>query len=504
MVNSELVATLRVFSKQEKHRLKLFMQSPYCTDGKDATKEWLLVNQIMDALALGPDGASGLKKKVLYAGIFSQRDYVPQTLNNLATSALKYVRKFIVAQMGNDLDRPIHNQTQLLRFFREKGDYDLCNKYLQRLEREIAANNSPDPVDYMQRWQAEDIKSDFLGMKTEQKGDFNLKEALNALDQFYLTKRVEMLTTIFNQNALSPILTENEAEMLLREVDAWSDKPVYRHPLIQLSRKVLVFLHTNGPEAEAEFAEFRAMLADEEANLSLYYLKRFESLAYNFCVRRFREKTYREILFDLLRRRIHPDRLNKEGTIQHIELLSLIKTGILGKEFELVQTLLDTFKNKIKGPQPSTLYEAFCQAFIYFHTGRFQEAYQLILHLNFHDTSYKYVHKMLEIKLLFEATDKDFDLIESKLMAFRVALTRERNVASEKILVQRNFVNTMLHLNNWCRQPSKNWDQLEAMYQEVVDNPMLSERIWLIQKLKELLSAAPAGAVKPEAMQQSK
>ena len=503
MVNSELVASLRVFSIQEKHSLELFLHSPYCTDGKDATKEWLLVNQILNALALGPDGKSGLTKKALYAGIFPQRDYVPQTINNLATSALKYVRKFIVTQMGQALDRPVHNHIQLLHFFREKGDYDLCDKYLQRLERETAQNNSPDHIDYMQFWQAEAVKSDFLGMKTEQKGDFNLKESLAALDQFYLINRLEVLSTIFNQHSLSPILDEQEVTEHIREVDCWAGKPAYKHPLVQLSRKALVFLHS-GPDAEQVFEEFRTMLQAQEASLSLYYLKRFESLAYNFCARRFREKTYREILFDLLRRRIRPDRLNKEGTIQHIELLSMIKTGIMGKEFELVQTLLDTFRHKIKGPQPSALYEDFCRAFIYFYTGRFQEAYQLIMHLNFHDTSYKYVHKMLEIRLLFETVEKDFELIESKLMAFRVALTRERNVASEKILVQRNFVNTMLHLNNWCRQPYKDWDQLEAMYQDVVDNPARSERIWLIQKLKDLLSTAPTGAINPEIARASK
>ncbi len=504
MVNSELVATLRVFSEPEKHSLELFLHSPYCTGGKDATKEWLLANQIFDALALGPDGAPGLKKKALYAAVFPQRAYVPQTINNLATSALKYVRKFIVTQMGQAFDRPVHNHMQLLHFFREKGDYDLCDKYLQRLERETAQNNSPDHIDLMQAWQAEEVKSDFLGMKTEQKGDFNLKESLAALDQFYLIKRLEVLSTIFNQNSLSPILHEQEVTEFIREVDCWAGKPAYNHPLVQLSRKTLVFLHSGDPGVEQVFEEFRTMLQAREASLSLYYLKRFESLAYNFCARRFREKPYREILFDLLRRRIHPDRLNKEGTIQHIELLSLIKTGIMGKEFELVQALLDTFKHKIKGPQPSALYEDFCQAFIYFYTGRFQEAYQLILQLNFHDTSYKYVHKMLEIRLLFEAAQKDFDLIESKLMAYRVALTRERNISQEKILVQRNFVNTMLHLNNWCRQPYKDWGQLEAIYQEVIDNPVRSERIWLIQKLKDLLSTAPAGAIKPVAARQSK
>ncbi|MCB9315008.1 MAG: hypothetical protein H6569_02610 [Lewinellaceae bacterium] len=496
MVNSELVATLRTFSKQEKHSLELFLHSPYCTDGKDASKEWLLVKQLFKALASGNDGASGLTKKMLYAGIFPKRDYVPQTINNLATSTLKYIRKFIVAQMDQSLDRPVHNHTQILRFFQEKGDFDLCDKYQQRLERESAQINSHDLIAFMQNWQAEEAKSDFWGMKTEQKGDFNLQGSLAAFDQFYLIKRLEMLTAIFNQNSLSPILQDQEVAEYIREVDCWATKPSYKHPLVQISRKALVFLQSDTAGAEQVFEEFRTMLQDQEASLSLYYLKRFESLAYNFCARRFREKPYREILFDLLRRRIRPDRLNKEGTIQHIEMLSMIKTGVLGKEFELVQTLLNTFKNKIKGPQSSALYEDFCQAFVYFYTGRFQEAHHLIMHLNFHDTSYKYMHKLLEIKILFEAGENDFDLIESKLMAFRVALARERNIAREKILFQRNFVNTMLHFNNWWRQPYKDWEQLETMYQEVVDNPMISERIWLIQKMKELLNTAPSDTPK--------
>lgn len=488
MVNSELVATLRVLSKDEQQRLTWFVQSPYFNEGREARNEGKLIACILDYLGNAPQREADLDPETLYHQIYSGRAYAAQTMNNLSASSLRLVRQFLAVEMTQRSDRPVFAHRQQLGYFTNKGAYDLGEKYIKRLEREVEKINSPDDLDFLYNWLAEEAKTDFLYMLTEVTDDFNLQGSLLALEHFFLIKRLYIVANLFNQNRLTPVLKEGQMEAYLREIDAWADKPFFQDPIVQLSRKALDFLALEDPvRAEQEFDAFMALFSEHEETLSLDYKKRFESFAYNFCVGRFNQPKYRNLLFDIFRRKLNPDRLKPEETIQATLFLSLVKTGLVGEEFELIKSFLDTYRTRIVGRHASEEYYQFCLALYHFYTNELDKARNIIITLNFHEPLYKFFCKTLEVKIFFDSGESDFDLVEDKLNALRVAVHRERKMSERNLTPFRHFANFMYRLHRLRCQPQVNPQKLQELIREVDQTQeSVSEKIWLLKTLRQL------------------
>ena len=468
MDNSELVATLRIFSSRERERLLLFLQSPYCTGEAETEKEIVLVRYIFESLQQQVnDGALSIESEMVYDLLFPGKSFRRQTIHNLTTSTLKLVRRFMEAEVSARTKRPVQEYTAILQFISEKGDIELCNKYINRLDRSRNPEENWDDFDFYLNWRAEVTRSQFLGVHNQMTDDYNLRESLTALEKFYLTERFNSLSALFNQNRLTPILSPEERQAYIDELERWSDRPFFHHPLALLYRKVLLFFHQDGESAEQTFQSFMELLTLHEKKLSLYHLKRLEAFAYNFCARRFSNEKYRNILFDLFQRWIQPERLLSDETIPSSTLLSLIQTGLMSKQYAWVEKFNETYRHRVQGRQPSEEYYLFCRAMYCFHLGEFDTARNIIIRLNFHEIQYKYLAKALEIKLYYETGEEDFNLVESKLSSMAVTLHRERFMPKEKKKRYAQFVNFMMRLNRWRGQLEPDPKRLEALREDV-------------------------------------
>lgn len=486
MERSELVRTLKIFTEREQEQLVLFLKSPYCTGSLDTTQELALVRHILETFTNNENSLKDLAAERIYAALYPNRPFRRQTINNLASATLKSVRRFMEAEMLSRIKRPLNEQASIIQYLSEKGALELCEKYVGRLDRIEQAEKERDDTDFYLRWRAEDAKSQFLGMHSQLTDDYNLRECLSALEQFYLTARLNSLTTLFNLNRLTPILSPEERQAYIDELRHWERSPFFSQPLMQLYRKVLYFFHLDGPSADQEFDEFMRLLTQQEKSLSLFHLKRLEAFAYNYCVRRFSEEKYRNIMFQLFQRWIQPDRLSQYEMIQSHELLSMVQTGLAGKQFDWVNTFLESCKNRIHGAQPSEDYYQFNRALLLFQQGEFDQAREIVVRLNFQDMLYKYLAKTLEIKLFFETGEEDFDLVESKLNNLNVALSRETKMTKEKRKRYIQFVNFMMRLNRWRGQldPDPKW--LQKIREDVNNAQNTAEWRWLMQKIEQL------------------
>ena len=486
MEKSELVTTLKVFSAPERERLTLFLQSPYCTGHPDTTQELSLVKHILAAFADGQMGNGRLDRQVIYGVIFPDRAYREQTLSNLASSTLKLIRRFIEAEMLQRMNRPEQEYSSVIQFLSEKGAIDLCEKYIKRLERSQRSETAWDNLDFYLNWRAEQIKSRFLGMHNLLTDDYNLKESLTALKKYYLVEYLDTLTTLFNQNRLTPLLGPEERQQCLDELENWETLPFFQQVLVQLYLKALLFFHLDGKPAEEAFREFMTLLQEHESHISLYHRKRLEAFAYNFCVRRFNDEEHRNVAFQLFQRWIEPERLNDSATIFANEVLSLVTVGLAGKQFEWIQKFLETYRHRIQGSQPSEDYYRFNLALLLFYQGEFDRAREIIVRLNLPELQYKYLSKTLEIKLFFETGEEDFELVESKLNSLNVALSRETKLPKERKKRYTLFVNFMMRINRWRGQVDRDSNWLEKIAEDLQSAQNTADWRWLTQKVEQL------------------
>jgi len=480
---SELVRTLQIFSAKEQEQYALFLKSPYCNKGLDTTQELALAQYIFDTIKKGETGIADLSGERMYAALYPDRPFKRPTINNLASSTLKTARSFMEAEIMSRIKRPVNEYASILQYLNEKGAFDLCEKYVKRLER---IDPPDDDTGYYLHWRAEDAKSQFRAVHNHMTDDYNLRESLAAMEKFYLMARLNFLTTLFNQNRLTPILSPEERQSLIDELANWENMPFFASPLVQLHYKVLLFLHLDDEPAEQIFEVFIELLQNHERELAPFYLKRLESFAYNFCIRRFGREKYQVILFNLFQRWIQPERLSQNEMIQAHELLSMVTTGLAGKQFDWVRSFLESRKNRIYGAQPAEDYYQFCRALLLFQLGEFDQAREITVRLSFQDMHYKYLSKTLEIKLFFETGEEDTDLFESKLNSLNVALSRETKMTKERKQRYTQFVNFMMRLNRWRNQPESDIKRLEKIREDVRNAQNTAEWRWLMQKLEQL------------------
>ena len=498
MVHSELVAILRSFSQKEQRGLEQFLLSPYFAKGKDLADELKLASHVFAALAPGKPSENLLEPDRVFAVLYPGRAFNAPALNNLIGSLLKMVRQFIETEMLLGETRPIAKRTLQVNFFLQKEAFDLCQKYLKRLEEERKANCAQDEHDFLADWQAEEAKTIFLGLQSELTGDFNLKGSLRALEDFYLIRRLTTLTTLFNLNHLTPILSFEERENFIQDIDAWRGAAIFQHPVVQLSRMVLQIFHYEGKQAEAIFQAYMDLLARHEKELSLYYLERLESFAYNFCARRFQQDVYKKFLFELFKRRTHPDRLDRVSSFQANEFLSLVKLGILLKQFEWVAGFLERYRTGIVGIQPSEVYYQFNLALYYFATGRYDAARDIVIRQdNFHESHYKYFSKALGIKCFYETEKPGDTLVDGKLQTLKVMLSRESKMTPDKVKRYKNFVNLLLQINRQRQNAKPDAIRLQKIGDSLQDKKNTAEWGWLLEKLKELGWAPPGAEQEP-------
>lgn len=490
MEKSELVNTLKVFSVPERKQLDLFLQSPYCTGVQDTTQELSLINYIFGVLADGQSGNGRLDRHLLYRVIFPDREFREQTLSNLASSTLKLIRRFIEAEMLKRMERTEREYSSVIQFLNEKGAIDLCEKYIKRLERTQKPEADWDNLDYYLNWRAEQVKSLFMGTHNQLTDDYNLRQSLVALKKYYLVEYLDTLTTLFNQNRLTPILSPEERQAYFSELENWSALPFFQQHLVQLYLKALLFFHLDGRPAEEAFQEFMQLLEENKAHISLYHRKRLEAFAYNFCARRFNEDQYRNVLLHLFERWIEPERLNANASIFANEILSLVTVGLAARQFAWVEKFLMTYRDHIQGGQPSEDYYQFNLALLLFYQGEFDRARDIVVHLNLPELQYKYLSKTLEIKLFFEAGADEYELVESKLNSLNVALSRENKLTKERKKRYTLFVNFMMRLNRWRGQADPDMKWLDKIAEDLKSAQNTAEWRWLTKKVEQLRGGA--------------
>jgi len=493
MINSDLVKCLRVFSKAEQAAFEFFLQSPYFTAEKDVSKELTLVMYIFEVFDEQEKEATKLlAREHVYAVLYPSRSFNLQTLKNVTSSALNFVERFIEYENLKNIIRPVGTHARLVHFFSDKAAIDVAESYLKRLERLRANRNSSDLIDFLQDWEAEYAKSHLMGLQTDVRDDMNNIQALKALDTFYWAWRLDLLLSVFSLMGWVPILEPEQVKAILQEAEeALQQKPWLATPLFRLHLSALHLLSSWNNPAEIVFDTFLKDLTEHETTLSAYHLGQLEEIAYNFCAHNYNIPKYREILFDLVQRRLSPARLRNERPVFSNMFISSVKTGVLAELYDSVLQFIEVNRHRIIGPQESEHYYKLALAYLHFTQNNISEARKLVLNLpNFLDNTCKYFSKMLEVKIFYEDDPSDQTLFATRLNNLRMTVVRENSMTVERRAGYDNFVKFLTRLDRLRQKPRPSKTRLLELLTDIEQDKNVNERIWLNKKINELLKKA--------------
>ncbi len=482
MYESKLMATLKIFSKEEIDALNNFFLSPYYFSGKEKEEVYPLFEYIYSRF--GNWTTSSLDRAKVYEVIFKDQALVKGKLDKLMSKLLKHIYSFIRIHFKKHKNEQLENSLVLVDFFRKGKARKFEEFFLDKARKEY------DKIDLLRK---EDYYVGFLiGAEEFQKhyiytqsiSHFDISKSLESLDVYYIIQKLEYTCFLL---ALDQFRRPVEVSQLISFLDAL--KPAFRKkglleiPLVATYYQVYELLKNIG-DGEEPFKKLKTIIRENEKLIPFETLKILVGLVRGVIIIRSNngDQHLMEELFLMHKEHLERGYLNFEEGILASTFKNMVTMGLRSKDFEWVEQFLEKYKSKIIGARNTEEIYHYNLAFYFFALKEYEKAYDL-LNDQYEDLYYKLAAKRLELKIYFETSSS---LLDSKMDAFKIYVFRLSKVLilDQKRSSNNNFINFLRQLRN----PKTIHDsgRIEKLIQKINKTKLLTERNWLLEKLHEL------------------
>ncbi len=496
MLRSDLVEDLLAFTEEDKRRFSLYLNSFFVQNGKSSGEEVRLLHYLLQTLLDANEEKSMrlLTREEIFKNVFPSFSADEKRLNRVLHAARERVRAFV--QMAMDAKSAPSAETdlsQMVEFFLNRGAVKVAERYARQLQRRLDKDDSiGQERDRRVTSATRTLLRFHLSVGSEESSKYIFR-AIEAISNQYLTQRADLLLALLNLHRQRASIEETDVQKHVQAFFDLSQGSSWQASLTgQLYTAALCTMQGPAEEQEQAFQQLLHLYMDNQENMGEYEKSRFEALIFNFCARHFNQSEYREYLLDFYRRQA--DRLKRIPArgIHANEFLNLTILGIMARDLRFVRTLAEECHHHIYGQDPPEMYQQLVKAYLAFEEEDFLRTFRLLQQIHFGSNEYQYLLRVLEIKALYEMREEY--LLEGRLNALRVALSREKHMIREKRQVLKNFYALMMRL--WrlssmgaAAKPS----EVRKLEEDILQKAPKLELQWFQKKLK-LIKAARSSA----------
>lgn len=486
MQNSDLAEILCALTEEEQEGLQKFMDNPTKVR-KDCA---VLTQYILECL--NRHQPELMHREIVYKAVFPQKDWIDNKLAKLMGETLAHVRRFVAEQTARNQMNGLQELYFLQVFYQERG---LGDKFWSAY-RQISASKSK------QEWQTgQDYYSRFLSeyqvyllqsTQNHRKDDLNLKNTIEAFDEYYLLERHWLICQMLNQNAVAPL---NLTSPTAYSIDSIKNIPFFQKPLGILFTHSIDLLsgETIGSDLQ-KMRNYVSVLQEYELKIPTYYLNLFEHTAINYGVRQVNKgfHAFLSQVFDIQKRRVQSGRAYENNSqISATQFLSITIHALRLKEFDWAKDFIETHKKKILGVMPSQQYYEFAMANYLFHVKDYQETCRILMTSDYEDIQCKISGRILEIKALAEqffrekADHRVGEYLEDRVEAAILFFFRLKDVEATKKKMGKRFADTMKRIIH--ADGKHDAERLEIILHDIPKAEFIAERQWLTKLVEDLI-----------------
>jgi hypothetical protein len=479
MLKSELIKTLALFSEEEKQRFLDFLCSPYFQDGHNHPLTLRLVECIFENIHAASE--DGLKRDHLYSLLYPEDPKVVRNkLEKQFSETMKSVRQFFrteyVLRRFDEKWEPLAE----VDFYRRKSDVDTTKRLFSRLDK-ITFDSTWGYDEQLLHLELHRCKQLFLSQIYRRNGDQNLLQLLSTLDQFALREKALRIFELFSLNRLTPFLEKTEQEALLKILENQPPSEYSKSIEFAMIQQAL-FIFSSEENQDDAFFDFTEKLHANQDKLNSDTLNQFEAFAINYCIKRYGESVFQPILYGLFKDRVASRRCyTSHGKIVASEYQSVVKVGLLEKDFDWVEQFIEENKERVEGSQDAVYYYQYNLACLHFEKGNFEAVLEQLAILNYNETMYKASLKVLEIKTLYELQS---EVLDAKIEAAKVYFHRDKLLPEYQNKMFSNFVDFMRQLIHHSTAVSP--DRIQKLKEKLEASTAYAEYFWLKEKIAEL------------------
>lgn len=464
MPGNKLITLLRALNARERRRFLDFLHSPYFN-----TRSELIPFAEALFAALEKDETGPIDVKAAHEAASPEAPFQEKQAAYWMNYLLRLAEDFLATErfQNDSYERRHHLLEELV-------DRNLLVHYqfhLRRFTADLDRRPVHDAHWFYWSWQLADLENRHFHQKDERRSDPKLQKTADALDQFYLLKKLALLSEMRNRERL---FSQTHEPYFADEAQQMADaEHLAGVPIIRIYALVLKMLSAKDSKDHFEacsqlFAVHHHLLARPERVTILSHLL-------NFCIGRIRMETDKNYFMEEALRLylfgIEEEILLKDGVLSPWHFKNVVKLAINLKQLNWAKTFVQRYSERLSAEvRENAIF--FNLADIHFHLREFDDALQCLSKVTYSDIHYQLNTRTLLIKIFFEKREEE--ILLANLAAFTLFLKRNKSLSGD---LRRTYLNFCKLLNRILRNGNQDQARLARAIRQT--SP-LTDRDWLL------------------------
>lgn len=302
-----------------------------------------------------------------------------------------------------------------------------------------------------------------------------------SLDIYYLLNRLSLHLTALSFQDISA--AKSYDFYVIDTLKALADLPQYvRHPLIQIYRTIIDLMETKSHDIYLQLID---LLDSHEDLISADNLNNFYTVATNFCIHKVKtgDVDYYRHIFDLYRIMDNKNLLLENNIIPAGKLKNMVSTGCRVREFDWATKLIHkyyTFLRKdIRGAARN-----YNLGLIAFHKKEYQQTLDYLYTLDNIDFSHDLNRRIMIVKSHYEIETEYKETTAQVFRSIEKYIQENKLITAKNRTAYKNFIRLLINLYRVRHREGKM--TLESIKNKLEKSEFISNKIWLLEKIKEL------------------
>lgn len=468
---NKLIRVLKTLNKKELRKYKAYVESPY------VNKNINLISLLDYISKFHPHfDSEDFTEENAFGYLFPDTPFKNGSITKISSKLFKFLTDYFTVvsalQSSFDLDFNL-----LLQYWRRNLTTDF-DRLSEKISRNYSSKTKLKTNDFHNKFLVEkEINRAVSSRKDKGVGDAHFNDASKALDIYYLyTKLIYTCQEINRGNVIKGLSIDhfNIAIVEMIPTTPYKNEPIIdiwysAYLLLSKDDKLLNYnnlkekLYTNPDIPDS--SQLRMLFTYLENNT----LKIFKS----------RDELYRELFelynFQIKRNILLNDEVYIPGILKNYMTVSLNLNKI--KEANL---FLESIKEQVIKTYPSSF--LFSQAMLLFREEKYDETLDALNQINFNNIIMKLNERTLRLKVYHHLNYSD--LLYDSLNSFRVFLTNNKDIISDRILESnRRFGN---HLYKILKNSSVISGNIIHIRENIISDTFTIEKNWLLEQVAQL------------------
>lgn len=303
---------------------------------------------------------------------------------------------------------------------------------------------------------------------------FNLQELSDSQDIAFVCEKLRTGCMLLSHQAVAS--ADYEPGLLRPVLDF-----LRGHPYLQVPA-VAVYYHgyyaqAGGEGSDAHFQQLKTLLNAHAARFSAAEVHDLYLMAVNFCVRRINqsEEGYFRELFVMYQSGLRHGALLEDGFLSRWTYRNITATALYLQEYEWAYNFLHEYAPKLAEDHREGTFHHNLARYCY-ETGQLQEAMQHLLRMEYDDVLQNLLAKVMLCKIYYELDE--WNALDNQLDSIQIYLRRKKVLGYHRD----NGLSIVRHFKRLVALNFSDAAAVERFRQEVMAEPVLTEREWFLKK----------------------